>query len=59
MIPFTIVAALSYIIPAAIVGNFVGAEFVDLIGCVICLIVLVVLQRKAAYNRSCLYDRSQ
>lgn len=46
MIPFTIVAALSYIIPAAIVGNFVGAEFVDLIGCVICLIVLVVFAKK-------------
>ena len=46
MIPFTIVAALSYIIPAAIVGNFVGAEFVDLIGCVICLIVLVIFAKK-------------
>lgn len=46
MIPFTIIAALSYIIPAAIVGNFVGAEFVDLIGCVICLIVLVIFAKK-------------
>lgn len=46
MIPFTIVAVVSYIVPAALVGNFVGAEFVDLIGCVICLIALVVFAKK-------------
>lgn len=46
MIPFTIVAAPFLYHPAAIVGNFVGAEFVDLIGCVICLIVLVVFAKK-------------
>ncbi|MGN0202974.1 MAG: L-lactate permease [Coprococcus sp.] len=46
MIPFTIIAAISYVIPAALVGNFVGAEFVDLIGCVICLIVLVIYAKK-------------
>ena len=46
MIPFTIVAVVSYIVPAAFVGNFVGAEFVDLIGCVICLIALVIFAKK-------------
>lgn len=42
MIGFTLLAALSYVIPALLVAHFVGAEFVDLVGNTVSLIVMVV-----------------
>lgn len=46
LLPFTIVAAVSYALPAWAVGNFVGAELVDLIGCTISLVVMVIYAMK-------------
>ncbi len=46
MIGFTLIAALSYVVPAVIVGNFVGAEFVDLVGNTVSLVVMVIAARK-------------
>ena len=46
LLPFTIVAAVSYVLPAWFVGNFIGAELVDLIGCTISLVVMVIYAMK-------------
>jgi len=41
MLGFTLVTALSYVIPAVIVGHTLGAELVDVIGCTVSLITMV------------------
>ena len=42
MLGFTLLAAASYVIPALLVAHFVGAEFVDLVGNTVSLIVMVI-----------------
>ena len=42
LIPFTLLAALSYVIPAVLIGNFLGAEFVDLVGNTLSLVAMIV-----------------
>lgn len=41
MLGFTCIAALSYVIPALLVAHYVGAEFVDLVGNTVSLVVMV------------------
>ena len=42
VLPFTLIAALSYLIPAVLIGNFVGAEFVDLVGNTLSLVAMII-----------------
>lgn len=42
MLPFTLIAALTYVVPAMLIGNFVGAEFVDLVGNTLSLVAMIV-----------------
>lgn len=46
MVGFTLLTALSYVIPAEIMAHFVGAEFVDLIGNTVSLVVMIIAARK-------------
>ncbi len=46
MMGFTALAGLSYVIPAWLVGHYVGAETVDIIGCTVSLIVMVLVAMK-------------
>ena len=41
MVGFTLLASLSYVLPALAVAHFVGAEFVDLVGNTVSLILMV------------------
>ena len=45
MLGFTILAAASYVVPALVVAHFVGAEFVDLVGNTVSLLVMVIAAR--------------
>ena len=45
MLGFTLLAALSYVLPALVVAQFVGAEFVDLAGNTISLVLMVIAAR--------------
>ncbi|MDO4281351.1 MAG: L-lactate permease [Peptococcaceae bacterium] len=46
MVGFTLIAGVSYVVPALLVAHFVGAETVDLIGNTFSLIVMVLLAAK-------------
>lgn len=46
MVGFTLIAGLSYVIPALLVAHFIGAELVDIIGNTVSLIVMVLVASK-------------
>lgn len=45
MFGFTLLAALSYVIPALLVAHFVGAEFVDVVGNTLSLLLMVIFAK--------------
>ena len=45
MLPFALAASLSYVVPAVLIGNFLGAEFVDLVGNTLSLVVMILVAR--------------
>lgn len=45
MVGFTFLAAISYVLPALLVAHFVGAEFVDLVGNTVSLLVMLVVAK--------------
>ena len=61
MVGFTLIAGLSYVIPAYFTAHFVAAELVDLIGCTVSLIVmvLVAMKRKPTEDKDFVMELSE
>lgn len=61
MIGFTVIAGISYVIPAYIAAHYIGAEMVDLIGCTVSLVVmvLVAMKRKPTTDEAFVMEMSE
>lgn len=55
MLGFTFLAAVSYVVPALLVAHFVGAEFVDLVGNTVSLLLMLVLAKMRKPTRDPAY----
>lgn len=46
MVGFTLIAALTYVVPGLLIAHFIGAELVDIVANTLCLVVMVLLAAK-------------